>query len=404
MATRRRREPDTEVIEEPRELRRLEDETTEEPPPQMPEDRIAALLQDVGGDPRAQVRITRLNARTGEREFCGRLTPTEFENGDLDLIRETWGAGKYEIALYGTLASTGFSGKRGMTVVHIAESVRPSPAVNPAQRGEGDMALVLKAIMEGQQQQTAALMAMANKPAPDMMATMMGALPMIIQLKELFGAGKATPMVETLEALKMLREHAGELSGEGGGRSDLAEMVSVGKPLLEMVQSVLAQRVQQAPPHIAYAPVTVPPRLANPAPLPRGVEPVADARKPSPFVNTTPAATGEPESDVKLAEQIRFKVLLSKVSALAAAHTPEKPTIEEAAHLLYDKLPDDFLDLLQDDDLWLPSLELMLQPFGAEHLLTTHAEWLVMVREAVVALDVMDVEEEGGAAPVPPSV
>ena len=73
----------------------LESYTLQAPETQQEEetatDRVAALLQIAGGADRAEIKVYRMNA--GQMEYCQGFKPTEFEDGNFDMLRDRFGAG-----------------------------------------------------------------------------------------------------------------------------------------------------------------------------------------------------------------------------------------------------------------------------------------------------------------------
>ena len=62
-------------------------------------DRVRAIMSQAPGD-QMHMRIYR-RARNGQLEFLGSMSPHEFENGDLELVRDQWGPGDYQFRLIG---------------------------------------------------------------------------------------------------------------------------------------------------------------------------------------------------------------------------------------------------------------------------------------------------------------
>ena len=142
-------------------------------------DRVARMLDSLSKDDRASVKLYRVMPGTAKREWCKDYTPADFEAGGLAMIRKEWGAGQYEIRLYGSHPATGNFGVIARDTINIAESMNQTvaaPAVN------NELAQVLKSM----QDQQAALIE-AIKQRPDPMQGMKETLGLMVMMREAMG-------------------------------------------------------------------------------------------------------------------------------------------------------------------------------------------------------------------------
>ncbi|NDG04537.1 MAG: hypothetical protein EB121_04215, partial [Alphaproteobacteria bacterium] len=122
-------------------------------------DRVAAILRRAANEDAGQLRVYR--KRQGHLDWCETYTPEQFEEGDLPMLRDTFGPGDYELRLYGKHPKTGKYGIVAKTTVTIAQAMRPIH--NDLGRVDNGLTQVLATIADGQRQM---LQALTERPLP----------------------------------------------------------------------------------------------------------------------------------------------------------------------------------------------------------------------------------------------
>lgn len=327
-------------------------------PPDEPEDetstdRISILLQAAQTDARSEVKVYRMSQ--GKFQYCRGFTPDEFEDGNLDMIRDRYGPGEYEIRLYATDPDTKKFCIRNKARVEIAaEMLRPG-AVEPA----SGLGQVLQTIAQGQQQMLEALTRQA--PVKDATEEMTKMLSMMKLMREAMGMDAAPAQKSTIgeivTAIKELKGAAREIIP--AERDDEADPLAMAGKIISMVQATQAQPQPQAMP-IVSLPETL---QAEPQPQPQA-NPI-DAIPP--FEN--------PEDELNFLTMLTLKAHLKSLVAFAVKNAP----IEKAAQYVFDRLPDDLLEIMESDE-WFTLLA-QVAPETKDH-----KDYLEKVRAAALKL------------------
>jgi len=329
-------------------------------------DRIARVLSIVGSDDRAEVRVYRKPKPGYAMEWCKNYTPEEFEaGGNLALIRRDWGPGLYQIRLYGVSPKTGVFAIRAREDISIADdpSNKIAPTFHPPVENKVDQLIAM--MMD----QNAKIIEKLTE-RPDPMASMTNTIALLAQVKGLFGNDNAkTPIGEVVSAIKELRGAAEEISPPV--KDEPTNLLGLGSQLLGMIQSVQEKNanvgqipIVAAPPIIASAPIPQPQVRANPQPQPQ----------PNSQELPTPAITLTENADMTLIQVIEtFK---SQIKELLQMQKDNKP-IDEAADMVYEKLPDEAIELFMADN-WF-ALLCQFEPECAPH-----QEWLTNVRAKTI--------------------
>lgn len=326
-------------------------------PEETPADRVMTLLQSARGEGRAELNVYRIT--NGERQYCAKYKPEDFEEGSFELLRSNFGAGEYELRLYATDPRTNRFVVRSQTRIKIAESKAPAPDALPA-----GLAQVLGTIASGQEQMLRALVEMKQAPAKDPMEEMTKMLSMMTMMREAMGLNvpqsrEKSSIGEIVSAIKELKGAAAEFTPEEKEPADLMGMLP---KVLDMVSAGQQQQAAQ----IAAQPAYIPP-VAMPASL-----------QPAPQTQTQTQTEGD---DVNLMTMIKLKGYLKSLTDMAAAGKP----ISEGAQFVYDKLPDDLIEIMALEN-WFDLLS------GVAPETKAHEQWLKEVRDAALAM----FEPEGG--------
>jgi len=292
---------------------------------ETPTDRVATLLSLASGDDRAYIACYRLNK--GKMEWCKRYQPGEFEDGSFDMIRDDFGPGEYELRLYGPHHSTNKWSVLKRTRIEMADiPKRPDQAALP-----NGMNQVLSTIAQGQQQMLEALVAMKQAPQKDPMEEMTRMLSLMSMMREAMGLNQAQPassrssIGEIVDAIKELRAAASEVVPEKDESDGLMGMLP---KVLELVQAGQQQQALQAPHDMAMQPMHQ-----------------VDQAGVLSSVTLPPAfATQQQESEeVNPLKLIKLRGYLKTLVDHAEKNTP----VEECATFVYEKLPDDLIDLME---------------------------------------------------------
>lgn len=322
-------------------------------------DRVMTLLQNARGEGRAELNVYRIS--NGERQYCAKYKPEEFEEGSFELLRNNFGSGEYELRLYATDPRTNRFVVRSQTRIKIAESKAPAQTdALPA-----GLAQVLGTIAQGQEQMLRALVDMKQAPQKDPMEEMTKMLSMMTMMREAMGINnqprERSSIGEIVSAIKELKGAAAEFTPPEEKEPD--SLMGMLPKVLDLVSA--GQQVQQVAPmqNQILSPVTIPPS-------------VADAPVPNTHDQQIQNEQGE---DVNFMTMIKLKSYLKSLCDMAQA----KKKIEEGAQFVYDKLPDDLIEIMALDN-WFD----LLSSVAPE--VKPHEKWLKEVREK--ALSMFDTE------------
>lgn len=328
---------------------------------ETPVDRIARMLATIGSGGRATVKLYR--NRSGKREWCADYSPSAFEQGGLNLIREEWGPGEYEVVLYAERqleSGKSHYGVRARESIDIAAPrVAASTPAAPAMNGE--LLRMIDTIAQGQARMVELL---AQRPAaPDPNAQMMQMMQMMKLAREAFAPADApkSQVSEIVAAMRELRQAGEELNP----RAEPSDPLTAALPgMINLIgQSMQARQALPAPQ--AFEPVALPASMA------------ADPSQPA----AQPEHQPEPADQAMAIATLRMH--LSMLIDLAQKGAP----IEEAATLVYDRAPDEIIDLLA-----FPNWFSMLEQF--EPKVKPHAQWFSSVAARVAELLAADSDNQ----------
>lgn len=322
-------------------------------------DRVMTLLQNARGEGRAELNVYRIS--NGERQYCAKYKPEEFEEGSFELLRNNFGAGEYELRLYATDPRTNRFVVRSQTRIKIAESKTPAQTdALPA-----GLAQVLGTIAQGQEQMLRALVDMKQAPQKDPMEEMTKMLNMMTLMREAMGINnqprERSSIGEIVSAIKELKGAAAEFSPPEEKEPD--SLMGMLPKVLDLVSA--GQQVQQAAP----AQMTNNSQVLSPVTIPKSV---ADAQMPVQHSQQPENAQG---NDVNFMTMIKLKSYLKSLCDMAQA----KQKIEEGAQFVYDKLPDDLIEIMALDN-WFD----LLSSVAPE--VKPHEKWLKEVRNKALSM------------------
>jgi hypothetical protein len=320
-------------------------------------DRVATLLRRAADEGADQLRVYR--KRQGHLDWCETYTPEQFEDGDLPMLRDSFGPGDYELRLYGRHPKTGKYGIVAKSSVTIAQALKTAP---DARRDDG-LAQVLATIAEGQR---AMLQALTERPQQkDPTEEMTKMLGLMVTMRQAMGidAQPRSQITEIVSAIRELREASEEINPE---KENSDTLLGALPGVLEVVKQGMAQQ------------------QAQPQPLPLVELPPSMAQAPAPQVQPEATPTEEPDMYNPLA-LLQLKAYLKTLLNMAASKKP----VEQGAQFVYDKLPDEIVELMALDN-WFELLAEVAPDC------TLHKDWLQQVRDK--ALGMFDEGEEEKSA------
>lgn len=288
------------------------------PPPSEDESFISRLRASAGrqGLDRLKIKVFRRVKGSADLEFCADYSPSEFEAGDLEALRDAWGPGSYELRVIGP---------RGIamreTVTLARRELVPGPA--PAAPQLDALAGLIGQLARGQEAIAAALAA-----RPDPGAQLRETLALMASMREAMGLNQApapatdpTAMLSSIVgAVRQLREVSSELNPPPPA-ADASDPMTLLPSVLGLVQTAMEKQGQ-------------------PAALPAPVEPVTS--NPSPPV---PQPSEDPDEPM---QALIIRAMLPRLTAMARANRPPA----EAAALILDYAPDELLAAVEAPDWW----------------------------------------------------
>ena len=321
-------------------------------------DRVAALLQVAGGADRAEIKVYRMNS--GQMEYCQGFKPSEFEEGNFDMLRDRFGAGEYQIRLYAEHPVHKKMCVRNSVKIKIAEN--RMDVTTTGGLGSG-MAQVLQTIAQGQQQMLEALVSIKQAPAKDPMEEMTKMMGMMSMMREAMGMNQPqgrekSSIGEIVSAIRELRGAADEIAPQDKEPDGL---MSVLPKMLELV-SKGQQSQQEAQQAVHFPPVQLPPSFQAPA-------------QPEPQEQPQAQPQTQEESDMKMFTAIKLKSYLKTLIDLAVKKTP----VDTAAEFVYEKIPDELIEIMALDN-WFDLLSFVAPD------VKDHKEWLQQVRDTALAM------------------
>lgn len=321
---------------------------TDDDDPQTAVDRIISMLSEAGDDDGAYVKVSRVKG-AGKVEFCNDYAAHEFEAGGLKMVREQWGPGEYQLVLYGTHPGTNRFVIRTRSKVQIAAPLGLASGAGVAPRS--DLAELVQQLAANQQQMMTVL---TQRPAgADPMQQMKDTLALMAMFRE--AMGPAVPaknsLSEAMDIVRALRDVSAEISPPPPAEGPMAMV----EKMLPLFQAAMAARA-------ATPPAVAPPRAAVPDPAPTAAAPAA-----------LPNDQGVP--DVNMITMLEVKGHIATLVKMAGENGP----IEAAAQLVYDKLPDPVIAVLEGDAWFAQFVQIAPEAAPFE-------PWFQQVRTAALAL------------------
>lgn len=358
---------------------------------QSPIERVMEALQvTVEPGKRVRMQLYRLVSdapgKLPREDYCCDMTPEDFETGGLSGIRDAWGPGAYVAHLMGY--------KRGSTYFTRVASPRFSIAPLPgSQQRAGDspamagIEAAMRAMAESQSRLIDTLVEIRATPAPNPREQLQETLALMTSMREAMGMNQPqraekSSIGEIVEAIKELKE-VSSIVNPGGApeKSTMEQLIELAGPLVQMVQQSIQSAPQRAQPvQQEQVPMLRPPAEFQLAPAPPQSQP------PQPAIASPEKSEPMPEQNlIEPDEAAVLAELQSHLSSLVSM-AEKNETVENGALLVYDKLPDDWIELLHMPIWWealkrvAPQVEL-------------HEKWIRAVRDEVVQMFVEDESE-----------
>lgn len=195
------------------------------------------LLLSQSGDERVTLKLYRLETKTRRMSWCCDYTPDEFANGDLEMVRNQWGPGEYEMRVIGS---------RGIVAKPRFQIASPYALINPhaaqvaqpvAQNSE--LAQVLGMLAQGQQQILALL---SQKPEQPSMLESLRLAKEFLQPAPVAPVAPVDPLAQITQlaaAMRAMKEISGEFSPPP---SDPDNPMTLAAPLISMIGDAIKAR------------------------------------------------------------------------------------------------------------------------------------------------------------------
>lgn len=333
-------------------------------PEETSSDRVATLLDLAAGDDRAYVACYRLNK--GHREYCKRYQPGEFEDGSFDMIREAFGAGEYELRLYGIHPDNGKFVVRKLTRISMADA---KPKGEPAGLPSG-LSQMVATIAQGQAQMLDALVQMKQQPPKDPMEEMGKMLTMMTMMRQAMGLDQQpqqkSSIGEIVSAIKELRGAAAEVMPEKEEPDTLMGM-------LPKVLDIVSQSQQGQPAQPAYGA----PQMGQAMPMPTAETGILSTVTLPPAFAAAAAANNPTTEDDDMNPFAAMK--LRGYAKRLCEYAEKTAPIEEAAQYVYENIPDALIDIMETDS-WFAVFTAMYPA------VKPHQDYMQKVRDAALKL------------------
>lgn len=337
-----------------------------EEPEETDVDRVSALLQQASTMARAEVKIYKIE--NGQSVYCQSFSPVEFEEGGYDMLRDSFGAGRFKIMLYGSHPITGKFGILARQEITIAESRRASPV---ATNNNDAMSTALQAIADGQTRLMQVMIEQRNTPPTDPMLQMGQMLGLMTNMRTAMGLdGQQRPQNSITEIVGAIQALKGAAAEFAPAEKEDTSLLSLAGQVLPLIQQGMQR--QSAPPEYSGNPLPVitPPASFNAAPA------SAQAHQTNPI---QPPHVSQ-EEIMKQQQLIELKNRLAELIIRAKNNANQ----DESARFVYDELPDEFVEIL-DSEGWFEMLCMV------ESEARQYQPWFTSVRDKFIAL--LDAED-----------
>lgn len=328
------------------------------------ENRIQAMMEQAR-DTGSILRLYRVE-RNNKLSWIEDFSPSEWEEGGERMVRESYGPGDYEVRLWQKGVRAPLRGKLQMHIAGPRVTAPPAPTTDP------NLAQILASIAENQRTMLQAIT--ERPPQPDPTVEMTKMLNLMVTMRQAMGVDQQQPrsqIGEIVAAIRELREASEEIAPPKEAEGLMGQLPRV----LDLVQSGMQAQAQQPPQPqsmLPIPPIALPESIAQapvPSPSPQpGLQLVPDL-KPTPTESPKEAAVFNPLSILQL------RAYLKTLLKMAEKDEP----VAKAATFVYDKAPDEILDIMALDS-WQELLE-EVAPEAKQH-----RDYLQRVRDAAMAM------------------
>lgn len=275
-------------------------------------DQLRAVFAAAPGE-NMRVSLYRRDPKSRALQWCEDYTPEQAETGAHELIRESWGAGMYE------LRAIGKTGIKARVQIEIAQRLQPAAA--PAAPQNDQLAQVLAMLAQGQQR---IMEALTQRPEPVAPPTMKDLLEQMALMKSVFaapappapvsGQSQSEMLRDMVQTIKTLREVSEDVAPQKEGDPD--NPMSMLPSLIELVKTGMQSRGGNA------AHQDTPQQIRLPASLGQSEQPQTQ------------------ESDPMI--QLVLKGAAGELLRLAQSNAPA----EQGGEFIHRALPDEFVPML----------------------------------------------------------
>ena len=308
--------------------------------------RVRASLGVSPGD-NVRVKLYRRGQFTRKLEWCEDFPPEAVMNGADELIRNTWGAGAYELRV------TGSAGTLAKIQIDIAAKPQSAAQQNPAPAPAPAVSDVLAGVLERMADTQAQILARLSAPPPPAapplgMAEMLGMLATAKQLFVVPAPPPAAGIVEMAQQMRALKQLGEEFSPPAADPDSPMSMVN---GLMGVIGEAIKARSGTQTPALPM------PGVQLPSGFDTGTEPAGMA-------SPAPAESAQDQTTRQFLEGVAQGVI---------QHATENKPAQECANWLAEVLPEEFDPMLKLPN-WLDML------CGAMPALEPHRAYLLQVK------------------------
>ena len=286
------------------------------------ENRLAAIMAEVGQESDdGFVSIWKINEQTRKMEYVDRRSNAEFELNGLPYLAKQFGAGEYELRVYG--GNKRLHSRPRVTVSKAAANLAQTVVARDS--GGNDLSPLIKVMADGFQQ--LGQLIVQSRPQAESRTQVLNEL---MQMKQIFGGDKsaADPMAMLTQVLTLAKQLQPR-SDEGGP----GLFVDLADRFMPVVME--AMKTQQTAPLAIAAPQALPTAGA-----------AQHAHQPQPGAALSPEQQGAKQMSFQL------KMQLGYLCSQAARDADPGPY----AAIIADQVPKEVLDSLVNDPNWLDAL------------------------------------------------
>lgn len=358
---------------------------------QSPIERVMVALSETA-DPNARSRLMLYRVIPGalgrpERvEYCEDMMPSEFEAQGLSGIRDVWGPGTYEARLMGHKMGSPHFVRLAAPRFTLAPMPTHGSSPRLLESPSAGIEAALRALADSQARMLEALTAQRSAPPVDPVQQMQQTLGLMTAMREAMGLTQQSPVTqpqkstigEIVDAIKELKEVSTLVNPDSQPeKTDMEKIMEMAGPVVSMIQQSLTQRQSSQPAQPVLPQQMQPlPQVSLPAQFDVTPEQVS---APQVAESATPQTQSHQETEsLSEGDQAVLDELKSYLAQLVLMAEKGEST-EKGAELVYDKLPDDWIELIHTP-IWWEALKTIAPQ------VEMHETWVRAVRDRVVAM------------------